>query len=148
MNPTLTIVRNRSFEKFVLRQPSKVSRRRKTGAVQSVQPKEPAKLADRRNTVNPSVAQQANPVGRRSNNFLQHRRNQNQENIPFGVRGRKRQTKWCRLDELCVGLRPNLDGVLQSQPAPQSELPPVVQQVIPPIGSPDLRLHYSSESDC
>lgn len=87
MNPTLTIVRNRSFEKFVLLQPSKVSRRRKTGAVQSVQPTEPAKLADRRNTVNPSVAQQENPVGCRSNDFVQHRRNQNQENIPFGVRG-------------------------------------------------------------
>lgn len=147
MNPTLKIMRDKGFEKAVLRGPSKVVQRRKTTAVRTAQP-EPARLNARRLTANPNAA---NPA---ENNVAQQSRTLSQKNIPFGARGRKRQT-WSRLDEYCINLRPNLDGVSgvsaqqrqQRQPAQQPTPQPA--QVIPPLSpirSP-VSLYYSGESD-
>lgn len=127
MNPTLTVVRSVSLEKDLLRQPSKLVKRRQTGVVQ---PLHPSKIVERRHTsvVAPPVASpDAQP------------RTLNPKKIPFGARGRKRKTL------LFIGLCPNLEKSLSKQTSAGPSQQATAR--LSPIPSPAYNLHYSSDSD-
>lgn len=114
LNPMLTIFRCLRLEKHLLQKPSKFVKRRVTTVNQ------PTKMVERRVT---TVSQPAKVVERRHNHQTAAQLlTLNPTKIPFGVRGRKRQTL------LFVGLQPNLDGIMPrkaatAEPSQQSTTP-------------------------
>lgn len=116
LNPILTIARSTSLEKHLLQTSSKVVVRRATTVDQ------PARVVERRHTQAAAQPRNLKPT-----------------KIPFGARGRKRQTL------LFVGLQPNLAGIMPRKEAtagPSKEVTPLLSS-IQSLGE----LHYSSDSE-